>query len=910
MASLRWRAALVCGTVLATTLPTLADAVSPPLTCRNISRVGAWQKIPVSPFHDVQGVSSTDQVTTYSLDSAHPGNIVATNGTTLKRSTHAGCDWADVFSLGLQPSLEVPLSGQTSKITSTAVLSGHVVVAVREGTSAAARPHIVVSDSGRPGTYTASDTGLPPQGAPKLLKPASDGHTVYLVLTPVAEDDSTVPGAPAPLPSLPSTDGSTSGGKAGLLYASTDGGHSWELRTSASDLPAGAGLDQLAVDRGDPNLLYARSNGLLYISHDGGSSFSRARINNEDVTAVEAMAPGTAAVFTKGGLLLTSQSGGNQFTSRRTVPGVSSAAWRSGDTSLAVELNGVLFILDPKTGYPIAGGGPQAVRGSLTGDVGPQSTFHGLSGHALLRYTDPIPPGEHETAVSLDDLGVPAPPPGRTTPASRSVQLKVGTSATYDYDLSMPKSPTPLDLFFLIDTSGSMNDYIENLKNNIQKVVNTIQGAGIDLRVGVGTLGTGTRPCNGDPRSCDPPTPYVNKDDPTDRGSKLYELFRGIGRPDTDFAHALQSVKVVNQGGNNPAEAQLAALEQATWGPGIKDPRSPDLAPVYIVQPGLDAGWRQAPGIRRLIVTATDEAFDYPVGSPVKNDGCGCHLDFDRVIAEMNKYRVQQIGLTTGAVESRADLAHVARGTHTFAPPGGVDCGEDEVLPAGSPLVCDTEGDFSAIIARLVKSLQDRADVSLTTRGSATKVIQGLSVGSLHAVDVTKPNVLPFRVAVTCQGLSPGTYDEDLVASLRGIRIASSHLKVDCLGPAAAARLLPPAATAAVVTAPVPPAPVAVVPAPPAAQPQAAPQAQAQTQMNPMTAAAMQKQEQLQLALALQAGEERPETETEMAMVSHRRRDEGPALALLATAMLASSALGLSRLRSKPAPSVVHARRR
>ena len=47
--------------------------------------------------------------------------------------------------------------------------------------------------------------------------------------------------------------------------------------------------------------------------------------------------------------------------------------------------------------------------------------------------------------------------PGRITPGSRTVQLKVGTSGIYDYSLAMPKSPTPLDLFFLIDTSGSMS---------------------------------------------------------------------------------------------------------------------------------------------------------------------------------------------------------------------------------------------------------------------------------------------------------------------------------------------------------------------------------------------------------------------------------------------------------------------
>lgn len=905
MSTLRWRAAIAGAAVIAAVLPTVSFATSPRLTCRTASNVGSWQKVAVERFRPVPGVPTTDAVTSYAVDVSHPGNVVTSNGTTLKASAHAGCDWNDVFSLGLQPSTDVPLSGQTSKIVATAIVHGRVLAAVREGTGVASRPHIVGSDSGRPGTFATADSGLPPQGTPKLIRAASDERTVYLVLTPTA-DDSGSPVAGGILPSLPPVNGSTSGGKAGLLYASTDGGHTWELRTSPSDLPAGAGLDQLAIDRGDADLLYATSNGLLYISRNGGASFARARVNNEDVTAVETMAPGQAAFFTRSGFAVKTIDGGKTFSGGKSIiAGVTSAAYRAGDDRLAVEANGQLGLIDPGTGESAFSPGPTAVRGSLTGDIGTQSTFHGLSGHALLRYVDPPLPNQADTPVSVDDLGVPPPPPGRITPGSRTVRLKVGSSGSYDYTLAMPKSPTPLDLFFLIDTSGSMTSYIDNLKTNISAVTRAIQSAGINLQVGVGTLGTGPRP-----REVVPP--YVNKKDPSDRGSTLYALFRRIGPVDADFATALASVKVKGQAGNNPAEAQLAALEQATWGPGIKDPNSPDAAPLYIVPPGQGAGWRSAPGIRRIIVHATDEAFDKPAGSPVKADGS---LDFDKVIREMNEYHVQQIGLTTGAIESREDLSTMARGTSTLAPPGGADCGEGEILRAGSPLVCDTEVDFSALIGRLVRSLQDSADVTVSARGSYAKVVPGLDVSHLQGIDVTRPNVLPFRVAVSCKGSSPGSYNEDLTASLRGVRIATSHLTVDCLGPAAAAKLLPPVAAVAAgalpPAPPPPPGPVAIVPAPPAAQPQAAPQAQTQvqTQVNPMTAAALQRQEQLQLALALQAGVEPPQTEQELAMVGRRHDDEAAALALLAIAMVASSALGLAKLRHRPQTGVVRAGR-
>jgi hypothetical protein len=895
MSSLRWRAALAGATLVTAVVPAVSYAFSPALTCRTVSNAGFWQKVAVDTFRAVPGVATTDKITSYAVDAQHPGTVVASNGTTIKRSTHAGCDWTDAFSLGLQPSAEVPLSGQTSKITAMTVINGRVLAAVREGTGAASRPHVVGSDSGRAGTYAAADNGLPPQGAPKLIRAATDGRTVYLVLTPVAGDSGPVD--TGTLPSLPPVDSPTSGGQNGLLYASTDSGHTWSLRTSASDLPGGAGLDQLVIDHGNPNRLYAISNGLLYVSQDGGASFTRIRVNNEDVTAVETMGPRQLVAFTKSGLVFLSADGGQRFGSARTIAGVTSAAYRAGDSLLAIEAGGALAVIDPRSGLTRFSGGPTAVRGSLSGDVAPQATFHGLSGHALLRFADPPPTGAVDIPVSVDDIGVPPPPPGRISPDARTVQLKVGTSGVYDYTLAMPKSPTPLDLFFLIDTSGSMSSYIENLKTNIGKVTRAVQGAGINLNVGVGTLGTGGRPGEVVP-------PYFNPQDPSDRGSTLYALFRRIGPVDADFARALASVKVKNQGGNNPAEAQLAALQQATFGPGIKDPNSPAAAPLYIVQPGQDAGWRAAPGVRRIIVHATDEAFDKPAGSPVKPNG---DLDYDTVIRQMNANRVQQIGITTGAIESRDDLARMARATHTLAPPGGSDCGEGEILPAGSPLVCDTEGDFSAIIGRLVKSLQDRATVTLGARGSFGKVITGLDATRLHAVDVTKPNVLPFRVGVTCKGLSPGTYHEDLTASLRGVRIATSKLTVTGLGPAAAARLIPPVIAAAPLPPP-PPAPVAIVPPPPAVQPQPAPQGQVQVQ--PLTAAAMQRQEQLQLALALQAGLEIPDDddEVQLAMVGSRREEEPAALILLATAMLASSAFGLARLRSRPEPRVVRNR--
>jgi hypothetical protein len=176
-------------------------------------------------------------VTGYSLAPTRPENVVATNGKRLKVSKLNGCAWDDGLTLGLSPTSEVPLSGTTSSIVSTAVFpSGRVIAAVREGSGPASRPHVVGSSNGVSG-YRTFDSGLPPQGAPKFLEAADDGRTVYLVLSPTGGTDDT-PAGGVPVPGLPDVNSPASGAKTGLLYASTDGGSSWELRTSAADLPA------------------------------------------------------------------------------------------------------------------------------------------------------------------------------------------------------------------------------------------------------------------------------------------------------------------------------------------------------------------------------------------------------------------------------------------------------------------------------------------------------------------------------------------------------------------------------------------------------------------------------------------------------------------------------------------------
>jgi hypothetical protein len=482
------------------------------------------------------------------------------------------------------------------------------------------------------------------------------------------------------------------------------------------------------------------------------------------------------------------------------------------------------------------------------------------------------------------------------------VRLRVGTAATYDYTLATKTSPTPLDVMLLIDAAPSMSPYLADLKQGLPVIVRAITAEGIDLQVGIAAFGTG--PKEGVLAVA---PPYVDPAHPTDIGSSLYRRYRMVGPVDAGLSAAMASVQSQDEHGDR---AQLMGLEQATLGPGVKVPIGPGIVPVYLVPPNHSAAWRPDPGVRRFMVLATDRAFGNPAGSPHRSDGS---LDFGQVSLEMRDYEhVHLVGLTGGAAVAHADLATMAGGTRTFAPPGGADCGSGQRLRAGVPLVCDTAADFSTVVGRLIAGLPDRQTVQIGALGAAPHVVAPLDVRALRGINVRIPNLVPFSLRVSCVGRAPGRWTEQVAATMRGLAFATTSLIVDCIGPGAAAIVRPlparaPAAPAAaqppVAQAPAPAAPVAPVPV---AQLQVQPQPQPQPQVNPVLAAALQRQEQQELVRALADGTD----ETTLAMVDRRRRDESAALVLLASAMTACTALGLARLRSRPQPQVVRNRTR
>ena len=924
MAQPRLRAALAVGVVLVISTPLLAQAIAPHLTC-GVTQSGRWERIPVPNFQSIDGIAASDQdvIAAYTVDKDQAQDLAATNGSSITLTHSNGCAWATAFALSAAPTATQPFSGATASIVSLGLLRGRVLAAVQEGSGPASRPHVLVS--GRGSGWAASDTGLPVQGAPRLLRVAGDGQTAYLTISPTANGGSDSSVTDAIAPTLP---GGGSAAPTGFLYRTTDGGASWSLRTGAAELPGGGtGFSQLEIDPSDADRLYGIVGGRLLMSRDGGGSFSAAA--GSGFSAVTALGPAAVVAFTSGGVGRYSADGGTTFSSFPAPAGITSAASRPGSSAVAIERNGALQLLEPGSGQVLDVPAASPARpGSLLGDRAIGASFHAVSGHEVLRYVDPVPPDETVPPLAVGDLTVPPPIPGLITPGVRNISLPVGTSELEDFTLDLPKNPTPLDLFFLVDVSSSMGDYIADLQKNVTAIVAKLTAARVNLKVGLGTLGTGPAPGERPyppgyvyPPQPDPDHPGQTMPGPTYKQPRLYELLRRIGDSNQGFQDAVARLKLettpvgTSAKGSQNHEGQLIALEQLLTGSGVQtqDEAAAKLPRKTAVVAGQQAGFRDNPDVRKVVIVATNEKFDAPFptrtepGSTVEDP----KPDFAPTLAMLNAHRTQVIGLTAGAIEAQPDLQKLAGGTRTLAPVGGVSCGGDppQELAAGDPLVCNNGESFSDVISRLLASLVDRQDVQLSAP-SRTPVLGALDGHALLGLNVKQTNQAHFQVRVTCVDVRPGTYQQHVQTVLRRTVVGQATLNVTCVQAAVGALPrpvpaldppAPPGQPVVNVVAPVAPPPPA---AQPQAQPQVQPQVQAQVQLQPLTAGAVQEQQELQLALAMNGvvSDQEPAFSggQQLAMVDRRRRDEVQAAGLLAFAMTVCAGLGLARLRTAP----------
>lgn len=413
------------------------------------------------------------------------------------------------------------------------------------------------------------------------------------------------------------------------------------------------------------------------------------------------------------------------------------------------------------------------------------------------------------TSVSAGHNSCEEPPNApKTTPAQsgpatlRSVpsQVRLTNGQTQDVWLTLnrPASPTPVDVAFLVDSTGSMTAAICGVQRDLSQIAIDLARAGVDVRFGLGIYRDypfdpwGTPPSGSNP------------------GDFAYKRVRDIGPLNNALLRALHQLEA--GGGGDGLESALAALYQSATGTGQ------DLRPAGSssgdIPKALQMNFRK--DTLRLVVNVTDVDFREP-GPKERSSTYGDYPGpaFDAVAGALRARKILQAGIAVGG--GRPSLERMAIKTGAVAPGAGVDCdgnGRTDLF-AGEPLVCEGRPDdalqpisgstppikMGTAIVSIVKALRDEQQIGLSSTKRWRNLIS-ITPGLSSPVNLKQDVAITYRVQVRCT--DPGTDTMTFNATLRGARIASTPLQVVCE---------PPARTGAGVVRAAPPAPSAQQPA-------------------------------------------------------------------------------------------------
>jgi hypothetical protein len=463
-------------------------------------------------------------------------------------------------------------------------------------------------------------------------------------------------------------------------------------------------------------------------------------------------------------------------------------------------------------------------------------------------------------------------------PASKRIVMHPGQSRTIPYRLGLPAAVTPLDVYFMIDISGSMQGTINGIRAAMQDIVEALSGRDIDVHFGVGAF----RAFN------DPPA---------------YERVRDIGPPGPAVADALNSLRASGGG----AETQMAALMESVTGAGRLGGIPPDL----------DMSFR--PGSLRVAIEVTDE--------PISQGGS--HPPITDVIDALVDHDVKQVGLAIQGPpllgepdydnpgEPASTLQDVAKGSHAVAPEGGVDCdGDADIeIEAGGPLVClidPNRADDAALMAdaivNVLKAIEDIQDLDVAVSDAvgvdgAPRVLESVTPEIFPQVDLKEPSAHEFDVTIRCPRVTGKTrYPLDVTVSRRGGALGSASLTVVCK-PRPQDEPVPILPVFTPIAAVLPP-----LPRPPDPIPEPNPNPQPNPQQNPQAGFAAQEQQQPQVALAQQEGpalpvEEEGASDEYFATARHHESDIPPLAFIFAAAGITSAYAfaALARQRTRTA---------
>jgi hypothetical protein len=779
---------------------------------------GFWTTIPGPRFDKGPAtISGLD------IDAQSPNRMLVTNGALIMRSTDRGCSWKKVLDVTSGAELPGRISGDaTVKTLASSERDGDLVFAsVEERVGPVSRPHVVVSDDGG-ADWSYSDAGLPLAGVPKLLEAsASDPGAAYLVIDVAGASD--------------------------LLVATTNAGAAWQAKNR---LPAAA-VD-LAIDPSASDTLWLGATDGLYRSKNGGSSFTAIDqfatqpTGPVDVFHHEGSPARILAFNAASGSGRVSNNGGQTWPSVGNQGPVTSVAHGLLPHEIAKSAAGRVWGFVPSILDWVDLRAPTPNVRGLVFDRTRDPSMYGYSPRTIEIFGWPplgkidIPKGTVEIPdISLIETDPPDLGDTRLTPAKRKVKLDVGESKTVPYKLKVPRTLTPLDVLFLVDTSSSMTQVIREAAEALGTIYNGLAASGAAVQFGL--VEFRSYPTDVPPRS--------------DTDNYVYRRVLNIGAGATEMTEAIRGLTAE---GGGQYDAQLEALWQTATGSG-KDvwptgPSSRDVPAGQQVDFRLKA--------LRVVIHVGDEPFgregaqrdqDNNVTRPENELAKPDIPEFDAVAQALRSNNIKQLGLSLYP-DATEDLREMAAATDALAPREGVDCDRDGIveIEAGEPLVCVLRPDeiedvnMTPAIISLVEAVRTKSSVRLDTSGKNDEVVQAIKPDRYTSVLLQADNTMNFDVVYTCPRSLEG---ETLEIELRARGIIGEQ----------------PVARASVVCAPIkakdePPAIpfrleqvlsaaplIPFGPPPPITEVASSTQTQAQAQAN--AAMAAQEQEQPQVAL-------------------------------------------------------------
>jgi cell division protease FtsH len=408
--------------------------------------------------------------------------IYATNGTVVMRSLDAGCGWSAVYKAEA-PQSAVP--GTDVTITalhapSSANSSSHVYVGVTTTTQGVSMPAVAVSsDRGESFRTTDLDQGLDAVGkVTEIAASPTIPQIAYVALSTRVSELST-----------------------SAIFGTSDAGSSWTKRTGT----AGSPPTDLVVDPLGQTNIFGLAAGRVVRSANGAATFSDVAGNPGGTVTGLTAAPGAgglrlAAARPDVSGIATSIDGGGTWRTVRSPVRLGSLAVAPLQDMFGVAADEQVVLVEasrpgqPVTVSPASPGSFGSL--TLTAPTGAGFAAVGVRKGAVARLSVsnslvPVPlPGGGQLGgrlrpVQLQPSGPLAQFPSTLLPTALSVSLPAGGSRVVPYDLLVPRTPTPVDVMFLVDSTGSMSSVIEELRVRLAEIVNTLDNAGLNIRFGI-----------------------------------------------------------------------------------------------------------------------------------------------------------------------------------------------------------------------------------------------------------------------------------------------------------------------------------------------------------------------------------------------------------------------------------------